>query len=114
MRNPHQKMLKKLILSTPPCSRILRNLNGRLPIRFCCFRLLKVVDRRVKLVAAPCVAEPNNIAVVLGQRVGLYRLAGPRAGLVDAISDVKIIRPAPAVNNRFLVVQIPVPSLSAI
>lgn len=55
----------------------------------CCDRLLEVVDRGIELVAATCVTEIDDVAVGFGQRVRLYRLAGPRAGLVDAIGSVE-------------------------
>ena len=58
---------------------------------------------RVKLVAAPRVAEPNDVTVVLGQRVHLYRFTRPGAGLVDAVGDVKV-------SHLVLIVQIFVPS----
>ena len=59
----------------------------------CRFRRLKVAYRRVELVAAPRVAEPDDVAVVLGQRVCLYRLTGPRTGLVNAVGDVEVGHP---------------------
>ena len=48
-------------------------------------RLLEVTDCVVELVPATGIAEPDDPAVILRQRVGLHRLARPGAGLVDAI-----------------------------
>ena len=42
-----------------------------------------------KLVTAAGIAESDDIIAVQGQRVGLHRLAGPGAGLVDAIVNVE-------------------------
>ena len=52
-------------------------------------RLVEVADRGLELVPAVGTAEPDDLAVILGQRVCLHRLARPRAGLVDAIGDVE-------------------------
>jgi len=62
-----------------------------------------MADRRVKLVAAPWITEPDDVTIILGQRVCLDRFTGPGAGLVDAVGDVEIGYPV-------LVVQISVPS----
>ena len=64
---------------------------------------------RVELVAAPRIAEPHDVTIVFGQRIGLYRFPRPRAGLVDAVGDVEIVHSIRLVRNRFLVVQISVP-----
>ena len=72
-------------------------------------RRLEVANRRVEFVTAPRVAESHDVAIVLGQRIGLYRLPGPRADLVDAVGEVKVILRVRLVRNRFLVVQFSVP-----
>ena len=54
-----------------------------------CLRLLEIADCAFELVAATGIAEPDDMAVVLGERTGLHRLAGPGAGFVDAISNVE-------------------------
>ena len=51
-------------------------------------------ERAFKLVTAARIAESDDIIAVQGQRVGLHRLAGPGAGLVDAIVNVEIDRGA--------------------
>ena len=43
-----------------------------------------------KPVTAARIAESDDIIAVQGQRVGLHGLAGPGAGLVDAIVNVEI------------------------
>ena len=53
-------------------------------------RFFKMPDRAFKLVTAAGIAESDDIIAVPGQRVGLHRLAGPGAGLVDAIVNVEI------------------------
>ncbi len=72
-------------------------------------RRLEVANCRVELVAAPQVAEPHDVTIVLGQRIGLYWIPGPRAGLVDAVGDVESVHSIRLVRNLFLVVQISVP-----
>ena len=73
------------------------------------FRRLKVTNRCVEFVAAPRVAEPHDVSIVRSQRIGLYRLPGPRAGLVDTVGDVEVVPSIRLVRNRFWVVQISVP-----
>jgi len=68
-----------------------------------------MADRCVKLVAASRVAEPDDMTIVLSQRIRLYRLARPRTRLVDAVGDVEISHPVFPGKNLFLVVQISVP-----
>ena len=68
-----------------------------------------MTNRRVELVATPRVAEPHDVTIVRSQRIGLYRLPGPRAGLVDAVGNVKVVFSVRLVRNRFLMVQISVP-----
>ena len=85
-----------------------RTFCGKLSVHFCCLCRLEVADRRFKLVAAPCVAEPDDVAAVLGQRIGLYWLAGPGAGLVDAVGDVEVVHSVFLVRSRFLIGQISV------
>lgn len=75
----------------------------------CRLRCLEVADRRIKLVTAPRIAEPDDLTVVLGQRVCLYRIARPRTGLVDAVGDVEIGHLVFLGKNLFWVVQISVP-----
>lgn len=81
---------------------------GRLSAHFCCLCRLEVADRGFKLVAASCVAEPDDVAAVLGQRIGLYWLAGPGAGLVDTVGDVEVVHSVFLVRSRFLIGQISV------
>ena len=83
-------------------TREFRGTSSRLPVNSHRLRRFEVTNCCVKLVAAPWVAEPYNVTVVLGQRVSLYRFTGPRAGLVDAVGDVEVGHP-------ILVVQISVP-----
>ena len=52
--------------------------------------LFKMPDRTFKLVPATRIAESDDIIAVQGQRVGLHRLAGPGAGLVDAIVNAEV------------------------
>ena len=75
---------------------------GRLLTRSHRLRRLEVTDCCVKLVATPRVAESDDVTVVLGQRISLDRLTGPRAGLVDTVGDVKV-------SHLVSVVQISVP-----
>lgn len=82
---------------------------GRLSARFRRLCFLEMADRRFKLIAASGVAESNDVAVVLGQRIGLYWLTRPRAGLVDAVGDVEVVQSALLMRNRFFGVQISVP-----
>ena len=49
-----------------------------------------MADRRVEFVPAPRVAESDDVAIVLGQRIGLYRLAGPGTSLIYAVGDVEV------------------------
>ena len=60
-----------------------------------------MVDCSVKLVAAPRITEPDDVAIVLGQRVCLYRFIGPGAGLVDTVGDVEIGHPICPEKNCF-------------
>ena len=76
---------------------------------WCRLRRPEVADCCVKLVTAPRIAEPDDLTVVLGQRVCLYRLARPRASLVDAVGDVEIRHPVFLGKNLFWVAQISVP-----
>ena len=68
-----------------------------------------MADRRFKLIAASGVAEPDDVAIVLGQRIGLDWLARPRTGLIDAVDDVEVVHSVFLVRSRFLVMQISVP-----
>ncbi len=85
--------------------------SGRLPsgdaspgsLRRLCF--LEVADCAFELVAATGIAEPNNMAVMFGERIGLHRLAGPRAGSIDAIGNVEsaprtLLRYYPTLNHH--------------
>ena len=91
------------------CSRTIhRTFFGRLLVRSGRLRFFEVAGRRVELVTAPRVAEPDDVAIVLGQRIRLYWLAGPGAGLVDAVGDVEVIHSIFLVRSRFSVVQISV------
>ena len=48
-----------------------------------------MADCAFELVAAAGIAEPHNMVVIFRERIGLHRLAGPRAGLIDAIGDIE-------------------------
>ena len=52
-------------------------------------RALEMADCAFKLVAASGIAEPYNMTVIFRERISLHWLAGPGAGLIDAISDIK-------------------------
>ena len=64
--------------------------------------VLEVADRRFKLIAASGVAESDDVAVVLSQRIRLYWLTRPRTGLIDAISDIEVAPATLSMRNRFL------------
>ena len=53
-------------------------------------RLLELPDRPLEFVAAPGIAEANDVALVERQRVRLDRLAGPWAGFVDAVREAEV------------------------
>lgn len=48
-----------------------------------------MADCAIKFVAATRIAESHNIAIIFGEGVGLYRLARPRANLIDGIGDIR-------------------------
>ncbi len=48
-----------------------------------------MTDCAFKPVTATGIAESDNMAAIFGKRISLYRLAGPRANLVDAICNVE-------------------------
>src|SRR5512145_2495904 len=50
---------------------------------------LEVGERLLELVAAARIAEAHDLPLVEGQRVRLHRLAGPRAGFVDAVLEAE-------------------------
>ena len=81
----------------------------RLSARFRCLRFLEVADRRVELVSASCVTEPDDVPIILSQRVSLYRIPRPRTGLVYTVSDVKVVHLVFSVNYWFSVGQVSVP-----
>jgi len=49
-----------------------------------------MADYAFKLfVAASGIAETDDATVILGERIGLYGLAGPGAGLIDTFGNVE-------------------------
>ena len=68
-----------------------------------------MANRRLELITAPRVAEPHDVTIVRSQRIGLYGLPRPRAGLVDTVGDVEVVPSIRLMRNRFLMVQISVP-----
>ena len=55
-------------------------------------RLVERVRRRLELVAAAGVAEADNLAAIQRKAVRADRLAGPGAGVVDAVLEAKLVR----------------------
>ena len=62
-----------------------KDLTGRLRR----LRFLEMTDGAFELVAATRIAEPDYMTAVFGEGIGLNRLAGSGAGLVDAIGNVE-------------------------
>jgi hypothetical protein len=52
---------------------------------------VECVDRRFKLVAAACVAEADDLAPVARQAVRADPVSRPRAALIDAIFEAKLV-----------------------
>ena len=62
---------------------------GASPGSLRCARRLKGVDLRFELVGVHGIQRYDEVKTVLDERSGLYRLAGPGAGHVDAAIDVE-------------------------
>ena len=48
-----------------------------------------MMDGLVEFIPATGIAEPDDMAFILCERIGLDRLAGPGTGLIDAIGNVE-------------------------
>ena len=47
----------------------------------------EVLNRGLKLVAAPRITEPDDVPIEFGERICLDRVARPGTGLIDAIFE---------------------------
>lgn len=52
-------------------------------------RFLEMTGCAFRLVAATGIAEPDDMVVIFGERIGQHRLAGPSAVLINAIGNRK-------------------------